>query len=801
MKHKKPPRRDDRWNLTHTEYVPEEQKLRETLATIGNGYFGTRGAMEEERDSEFHYPGTYIAGVYNKLPSTVHGKVIHNDDFVNCPNWLLTELRIGRGGNYVSPINQEILSFENNLNMRDAVVSRMITFKDRKGRITRIESSRFASMSNPHHAALRYTVTPVNYSSPVTIRSSLDGTVTNNGVARYRNLSSHHLEPVDQGPIDDGMFVQVETNQSHTTVVMSAKHALYGKDETVEAKRRITAEAGLVSETLTFEAVEGQSYTLEKLVSIATSRDENSASAIDAARTWLARSISYDEEFKTHRKEWRSLWNMADIRIEGDHFSQKVIRLHMYHLLATASPHSIHIDAGMPARGLHGEAYRGHIFWDSIYVLPVFYQRFPEVAKAALMYRYRRLDAARNYAREYGFEGAMFPWQSSNDGSEETQIIHYNPVSDKWDPDLSSRQRHVSIAIFYNIWEYYSYTGDEEFLHHFGAEMLVEIARFWASIAIFEESDKRYHIHGVMGPDEFHEKYPGAALEKGGISDNAYTNIMVVWLLEKALEALDELPDTIRSSLIERIAFKPAEKEKWRDISHRMFVPITKDGIVEQFAGYMNLKELDWEYYRNRYGNIHRMDRILKSEGDSPDGYKVAKQADALMPFYLLPLHEVIRILGDLGHTIENPRDFLRKNYYYYLQRTSHGSTLSKVGHSSISRHMDTPEETWRWFQESLESDIYDTQGGTTVEGIHCAVMGGTINIVSRVFGGVTYDEGKIDIRPRMPAHWKSLSFNLLLRGRKFHFEITHDTTTVVLDPDSENPMRMRMNKNGKKKD
>ncbi|MBD3314919.1 MAG: beta-phosphoglucomutase [Chitinivibrionales bacterium] len=785
--------REDGWDLSYTEYIAKEEKLRETLTTVGNGYFGTRGCPVWERSSEDHYPGTYIAGVYNKLPSTVHGKEIFNDDFVNCPNWLLIEMETG-AGKALRPLELEILEYEHNLNMHNAVMFRSLTVKDRDGRVTRIETERFAGMANPHHAAIRFKISPVNYSDQIALRSSIDGTVYNDGVARYRNLASRHLNPVGSGAIDKGIYVQVETNQSHTNIVMCARNDFHDGALPVSAERSIEEAEGLVSETLSFKASEGRTYILDKIVSIATSRDENTASAFDTARTQLARATSYNSMLKAHQQKWHELWDMADIRIEGDPFSQKVIRLHAYHLLVTASPHSIHIDAGMPARGLHGEAYRGHIFWDSIYVLPVFYQRFPQIARAALMYRYRRLDAARNNARENGFRGAMYPWQSSHDGSEETQVIHYNPVSGKWDPDLSCRQRHVSIAIFYNVWEYYCYTADTDFLHNYGAEMLVEIARFWASIAQLDENDGRYHIKGVMGPDEFHEKYPEAPLEEGGLNDNAYTNIMVAWVMEKAIEMVDILPEEAIVTLTDRIAYNPSEKDRWLQIGNNIHVPMMENGIIEQFEGYRELLDVDWDHYKNKYGNIHRMDRILKSEGDSPDKYKVSKQADALMAFFVIGLDETVRILKQLGHSVGNPREFLRKNYNFYIHRTSHGSTLSKVAHSVVSRHMSSPEEIWRWFLESLESDIYDTQGGTTIEGIHCAVMGGTINIVSRVFAGITYHEqGKIDINPALPKHWKRLAFKLQLKGVVYSFEITRTNITVEADPDGKNPLVVRV--------
>lgn len=794
MKHKLKSSYDPRWSLSYSELKPEEEKLRETLCTVGNGYFGTRACFEGERASDNHYPGTYFAGLFNRIPSEVHGKQIYNADFVNCPNWLLTEIKIGNGG-YRSLLDMEILSYEQHLNMRDGLMSRSLSVKDRKGRITKVESRLIASMANHHYAALRYSLIPVNYSDQITVRTSLDGTVVNDGVPRYRGLNNKHLTPVRQGALDDGIMLVVETTQSHVQIAYCAKNIFYEDSTRTAVKRSVRSDPGFVSELLTFKAEEGSVYTIDKLVCMFTSRDENTASPLDAARAGVAQMSSFYALFKKHQSAWRALWNDADMRIHGDEFAQKVIRLHIYHLLATASPHSALIDVGVPARGLHGEAYRGHVFWDSLFILPFFYRRFPEIARTSIMYRYRRLDAARVYARENGYRGAMFPWQTADDGQEETQVIHYNPVSGKWDPDLSCRQRHVSIAIFYNIWEYYKFSDDSEFLSRYGAEMLLEIARFWASAATKDSANGRYHIRGVMGPDEFHEKYHGA--KEGGLNDNAYTNLMVVWVLEKALQLMSELPHATVRRVRDRIGLADDEIKVWRKITRRMYIPITKDGIIEQFDGYMNLEDIDWEAYRSKYGNIHRMDRILKAEGDSPDKYKVAKQADVLMLFYVLSTADVFRLLRNLGYPVKNKRAFLRNNYDYYLQRTSHGSTLSKVVHAAISRDIGRPQDMWRWFVEALESDIYDTQGGTTAEGIHSGVMAGTINIISRVIAGIHFseDEGKIDVNPALPDHWRRLTFKLLVRGRRYAFDFTAKGVAVVVDTEGESPLEIKLGK------
>ncbi len=760
----------DGWHLTYRGFDPEGEKLRETLTAVGNGYMGVRGAFEGESAGQIHYPGTYLAGIYNKIPTPMHGRDIYNNDLVNCPNWLLIEYRVGKGP-FESPLRQQLLSYVEDLDLRQAVLCRTIVCKDQLGRITRVQSRRLASMADPHLCAIRYCVTPLNYSDEITIRSSLDGTVINDGVARYRALRQDHLEPVDEGATKEGVFLHVKTNASDYQIHMAAKHRLLGDGKPLQARKKMVRHRGKVGEQLSFFAHENGRYTLEKLVAVYTSLDRGERNPARTAANACAGARSFQALRAAHARAWERLWDKADIEIDGDRFVQMVARLHAYHLLVTASPHVEQLDVGMPARGLHGEAYRGHVFWDELYILPFFNLHFPDITRALLRYRYRRLPGARQYAQENGYRGAMYPWQTCDGGDEETQEVHYNPKSDSWGPDLSRRQRHVSIAIFFNTWKYVQSTGDQAFLRECGAEIMLEIARFWASIARKSPKTGKYHIDGVMGPDEFHEKLPRS--KKDGIKDNAYTNIMVVWCLERSLELLEQLPERDLARIASKIGFDEKETDKWRDITRKMNVKLTDQGVISQFEGYMGLKELDWKAYREKYGDIHRMDRILKAEGDSPDRYRVAKQADTLMTWYVLAPREVKRVMTQLGYKVRNPITFLKRNYEYYEGRTSHGSTLSKVVHALLSSYIYSGDTAWQWFLEAMESDINDTQGGTTLEGIHCGVMGGTLDLIYRYFGGLDLSGDVPAVSPHLPAHWKRLAFKFCHQGTWYQLEYT----------------------------
>ena len=422
---------------------------------------------------------------------------------------------------------------------------------------------------------------------------------------------------------------------------------------------------------------------------------------------------------------------MCDVRVPGDDHVQLLLRLYICHILQVCSHHTADLDAGVPARGLNGEAYRGHVFWDELFVYPFLNFRMPEVTRGLLMYRYRRLGEARAAAREAGIRGAMFPWQSGSEGKEETQRVHLNPLSGRWEPDLSHNQRHVNVAIFYNIWHYFQTTDDLAFLRDYGAEMMLEITRFWASIAHFNPERERYEIHGVMGPDEFHEKYPDAA--EGGLRNNAYTNVMVAWLCAIGHEVLSLLPATRADALRGKLGLGDEELRTWADMSRRMFVPFHGDGIISQFEGYEDLAELDWDAYRAKYGNVQRLDRILRAEGDAPDHYKLAKQADTVMLFFLFSREDLRRLFERLGY--DYGPDTARKNIAYYDERTSHGSTLSFVAHSSVLARLDI-ESSWERFLVALESDVGDVQGGTTKEGIHMGVISGTLDLIQRSYAG-----------------------------------------------------------------
>jgi len=755
----------DNWKISYHDYNTVKEKTRETLLTIGNGYFGTRGAMEEADAGEKNYPGTYIAGLYNRLVSKVGDRDVENEDFVNCPNWLKMQVNL----NFDSPfdINQtRIIEIERSLNIKTGLSERSMIIEDEQERQTKIVSRRMASMDNPHLAGMTYEITPLNYSAHLTFQTGINGAVINDGVERYRQLNQQHLKPIKTGNSGNTCFLLVETTQSAVKIAEAFKINIFLDNEKIEPDHFYVENPGEIYSRFTVEAVKNNTIRIEKTVSIFTSQPWDCDDPLTEAISLINEAAVFESLYRNSAKKWEAIWEKIDIQIEGDRLAQKLLRLHLYHLLVSLSPHNPSIDASITARGLHGEAYRGHIFWDELFILPLYNINFPEVTKASLMYRYRRLDAARKYASDYDFQGAMFPWQSGSDGREETQVVHLNPLTGKWGDDYSSLQRHVSLAIAYNIWQYYHVTGDLDFLRNYGAEMFLEICRFWASKAMLNPTTGRYSIPNVMGPDEFHEKYHRS--EQGGLTDNTYTNIMVAWTFGKAFEMLEKLGDS-KDLVLNKIHLSDKELSLWKDISGKLNIVINQD-ILAQYDGYFDLKELDWDYYKKKYGNVYRMDRLLKAEGKEADEFKVSKQADTLQTFYNLDESDVSEILRKLGYSLT--QDYLSKNLEYYLQRTSHGSTLSRVVHAQLANMIEDKKLSWELYLDALTSDYSDIQGGTTGEGIHAGVMAGTVLIALQSYAGLNLKKEVVEFDPHLPDHWRSISFRFVFKGVNYSCKV-----------------------------
>ncbi len=759
-------------------FVADQEGYREALCTVGNGYLATRGALAESSADGVHYPGTYAAGVFNRLGSEISGRLVENESLVNLPNWLVLEVR-AEGGEWFGVGTSTVVEHHVELEMHRAALARRSVLRDRDGRTVQVAQHRFASMRDRHVLAMATTITIEGWEGRLEVRSALDGTVRNQGVARYRSLPDQHLAPIEGGATsDEVVHLLVETNQSHVRIAEAARTRLVRNGEPCTEQPELIERPGYIAQHFSLEVRDGDVIGVEKIVALFTSRDPGISEPLGAALTLAADAAPFDGLLRRHETSWNHLWRRMRIDIGADGEVERLLHLHQLHLLQTVSNKSIGNDVGVPARGLHGEAYRGHIFWDELFVFPFLSLRFPQLTRSLLLYRHRRMDQARRGAAAAGFRGAMFPWQSASDGSEQTQTMHLNPVSQRWLPDSSHLQRHVNAAIVVNIWQYYEATGDLEFLRFFGAEMVLEIARFWSSAATFDPGLGRYEIKGVMGPDEYHDGYPDRS--EPGLDNNAYTNLMAVWCLGRAFDVLDALPEVTVRDLRESLELGDDELERWRDISRRMRVCF-HDGIISQFEGFHELEELDWERYHATYGSGERLDRNLEAEGDTPNRYQAIKQADVLMLFYVLSADELAELLGQLGYPYD--ADLIPRNVAYYTSRTTNGSTLSRVVEAWVTARLDRAR-SWQHFDAALRSDYRDSQHGTTAEGIHLGAMAGTLDLIQRCYTGLETRNGVLRLDPMVPLELGTLSYDVRYRGHVVRIEMSPTKLHLGLDAD-----------------
>ncbi len=767
------------WSLAYESFDPAQEGIREALCTLGNGYFATRGAAAGAVADDIHYPGTYLAGGYNRLCSNIASRVVESEDLVNCPNWLSLEFRIAEQ-DWFDARTVKLLSYRQELDLRRGMLLRSISFEDTKGRRSTLKERRLMSMSGMHLGALELALTADNWSASVTVRTAIDGRVVNAGAKLYRMFNNKHLEPLAGNVVgEDSVCLLVRTCQSNVHVAQAARTRASLDTQPLAVQRRVIEKPGYIGQELKIDVKQGGTLVLEKLASFYTSRDQAISECVLEARKAIARVGRFDAVMADHVLAWSQLWHRFDMQIQPADPGFKLnlpmlLRLDMFHLLQAVSPNSIGLDIGVPARGWTGEAYQGHVFWDELFIFPFFNYRMPEITRSLLMYRYRRLGEARAAALAAGYKGAMFPWQSGSDGQEETQALNLNPRSQRWVPDNSYLQRHVGSAIAHNVWQYFQVTHDIEFLHSYGAELILDIACFWSSIATFDDARGRYEIRGVMGPDEFHDGSPDSATP--GLNNNAYSNIMAVWVLCRALQVHDLLSEMRRAELTTQLGLSPEEIARWGDISRRMYVPFHDDGIISQFEGYEKLREIDWERYRTRYGNIQRLDLILEMENDSTNRYKLSKQADVLMLFYLFSSEEISELFDRLGYPFGY--ETIPRNVAYYSARSCHGSTLSRVVFAWVLARSDR-QRAMVFFAEALQSDVSDVQQGTTAEGIHLGAMAGTVDLVQRVSTGIEVRGDVLRLNPELPPEIECLDTRIRYRGHSLDLRLTRDSLTV----------------------
>jgi trehalose/maltose hydrolase-like predicted phosphorylase len=509
-----------------------------------------------------------------------------------------------------------------------------------------------------------------------------------------------------------------------------------------------------------------ESRTLVRLLSLAHGQDAAQSIAARATRSLRqAKRKGVPQLVRDHVKAWEQCWRAGGVEIDGDPSAQKALRFAIYHLVSAANPDDEHVSIG--ARGLTGEGYLGHVFWDTeIFLLPFYTFTWPAAARALLMYRYHTLPAARDKAARLGYRGALYAWESADTGDEATPPWALARDGRVVPILCGTQEQHISADVAYAVWRYWQATGDLRFLLNAGAEIVLETARFWASRAI-READECYHIRGVIGPDEYHDT----------VDDNAYTNGLAAWNLDRALIIAAYLRSrwpTQWALLSRKLDLSDSELDSWRDIADRLatrFDPAS--GLLEQFAGFFNLEDVDLRAYASR---TTPMDVVLGPERTRRS--QVIKQADVLMLLALL--------------TDEYDRQVQLANFRYYEPRCGHGSSLSPAIHALLAARVGDLPLAEQYFRQAASIDLNDARGDTGL-GVHMGALGGLWQATVFGFGGLSLGSNRVRLDPRLPPSWRRLAFRIRWRRRQLRFEIVREPSRVSVSLEGGRPLRVEV--------
>lgn len=731
------------FKLTFDHYDPEDELRRESVMSLGNGLLHCRASAPQERESETHHPGHYRAGCYARLQGEVEGVEVATDSLANLPNWLALSFRLEGEDDWLSFDRVNIVSYRQQLDMKAALLTREVTFRDSLNRLTEFHEERFVSMASPHLGALRTRLRPIDWSGLVEIRSSIDTGITNAlaDEGGYDPIAIHILETKSQ-------IAHARTLGTNVEIVVAARTQVFEDGVQSNAK-----EDGDWSVTL----AQGNALVVEKTAATCTSRDHAIGALCETAMLAATNAAPYDVLRRDHVQAWAQLWGRCRVEVAGDELT-RAITLHSFHLLQTASPHASLSDAGIPSRGWQ-EAYHGQIFWDDLLSLSFLSMHLPDVVRSALIYRHRRLGAARQRAAKEGLAGALFPWRSGTVGFEETPEFQQNPKSGRWHRDDTRFQFHVGSAVAHNIWRYFLATGDFDFMASYGVEVMVEVARMWASLAKpHPEVEGRFTIRGVVGPDEFHTRYPGA--DTPGLNDDTYTNIMAAWTLIHAEKALNRLPAYHKNAVVAGLRFDEAEAHEWARIASNLHLAVDDEGRFLPFDGYHDLRPFDLAKFEKEHKG-ERLDWVIEAQGEDINALQVQKQATFAMLAHVFTPDELVDLLQTMGHPTS--LEAIHRTIEADLARTSHDSSLSDLIYAGALAWL-APEKSWHIFCDALHPDEKSGHSGTE-KGVHLGAMAATIDIVQRIHLGLRPGERRLVIDPAPHRHVGQIGAHVLFHS------------------------------------
>ncbi len=743
----------DEWRIRENRFFPRFMAQTETIFSLGNGYLGMRGNFEEGRPVVQN--GTFVNAFYESWPivygENAHGFAKTGQTIVNVVDTKVIRLYVDDEPFFLP--TADLLSFERTLDLKAGTLDREVVWETAAGKTILIQSRRLVSFQHRHLAAISYQVTVVNGKAPVVISSEMIGdqpTQTSAADPRGARGFAHKILVPKASQLHDLRVVQgYITQNSKMTLACGMDHVIE-TECSYSAKNEDSEDAqGVV---FSIDALQGKPIQLFKYVTYHTSRSARPGELCARAQRSLDRAVShgFDDLLEDQRQYLDTFWGRSDVQVEVDPGQarrsttriQQAIRWNLFQILqATGRAEG----TGVPAKGLTGQAYEGHYFWDTeIYLLPFLIYTAPRIARNLLKFRHSMLDKARQRAREVNQKGALFPWRTIN--GEEASAYYA----------AGTAQYHINADIMYALRKYVDATGDEDFLYEEGVEMLVETARLWADLGFYSErKGGRFCIHGVTGPDEYNTV----------VNNNTYTNLMARENLRYAAVTVEllqsEHPEQFEA-LIDRTGLQLEEVEEWKAAARGMYIPLDESsGVHPQDDNFLDREMWDFE---NTPPEKYPL--LLSHHPLVIYRHQVIKQADVVLALYLL------------GN--EFSAEAKKRNFDYYDPITTGDSSLSACIQSIVASEIGDTEKAMEYARYAILMDLGNV-GGNVSDGCHVASIGGTWMVFVYGFAGMRDYGGRLRFRPRLPRQFKRLRFPLAIRGQVLDVDITQDTATYGL--------------------
>lgn len=710
--------------LNDPAFCPHSLNKYASVMACGNGYMGIRAAHEEDYTQQTR--GMYLAGLY-------HCAGRHEtNELVNLPDIIGVSLQLN--GEHFSLLKGEILHWERQLDFANGELTRSVTWRSPDGACFRIDSRRFVSLDQLPLTAMQFSITPLDDAAKISLGTGIDATQTNSGRQHLDEISVRVFDPHSL----QGVY---ETQDGAAEIVISAWCHLSQKSESsFSAKnRRLTSHHSLT-------VPQGETVTLEKLVWVAHRRDK-ALSSETFARNALGElkacaDRGYSALLDTSARAWKARWNSCRVEVMAEAYQDQIaLDYAVWHLTAMTPAHDERVS--IAAKGLTGEGYKGHVFWDTeIFLLPFHLFTQPQTARSLLRYRWLNLAGAREKARRNGWPGALFPWESAASGREETPEFAAINIRTGLRQKVASAlaEHHIVADIAWAVVAYWQATGDDAFMRNEGLTLLTETATFWMGRAT--EVNGRLEIHDVIGPDEYTEH----------VNNNAYTNYLAHYNVANAVKFMQQ--------------FGPQETgfiEKAKDFLARIWLPeADENGVIPQDDTFLSKPVIDLSQYKKDAG---KQTILLDYSRAEVNEMQILKQADVVMLNYLLPERF-------------DPRQ-CRANMNFYEPRTIHDSSLSKAIHGIVAARCGDTQSAYRFWRDGADIDL-GCDPHSSDEGIHAAATGAIWSGAVQGFAGLQVLNGELHLSPSLPSQWHCLSFPL--QWQQTPLRVTIDSEGVTLD-------------------